>query len=194
VVHTIQADLATPPEIERVIGLTLEYFSGRLDVLLNNASTLGPSPMPMLVDYPLDDFQRVIATNLIAPFLLIQKALPALVNSAGKIINVTSDAGITGYAGWGAYGISKFGIEGLSQTWSAELEDSGVTVSWIDPGNMNTTMHRLAEPDEDPSQWANPEDITELFIEIAADKTGKFHGRRFRAQEVETELPTSQVA
>ncbi len=185
-VLTIQADLSQLNEIERVVASTLNAFRGNLDVLINNASTLGPAPMPMLIDYALDDFQRVISTNLLAPFLLIQKAMPSLIMTSGKIINITSDAGITGYAGWGAYGISKFGLEGLSQTWSAELEDSGVKVSWVDPGNMNTKMHRMAEPDEDPSNWANPADLTELFIRIAAEPTDKFHGRRFKAQETET--------
>ncbi len=184
-VIAIQADLSQLPEIERIIATTLTAFDGVLDVLINNASTLGPAPMPMLIDYSLDDFRRVLSTNLLAPFLLIQKAMPALIMSAGTIINVTSDAGITGYPGWGAYGISKFGLEGLSQTWAAELEDTGVKVNWVDPGNMNTQMHRLAEPEEDPTQWANPAEITEIFIQIAAESTNKFHGRRFKAQEIE---------
>ena len=82
----------------------------------------------------------------------------------GSIINVTSDAGVVGYPGWGAYGISKFGLEGMSQTWASELEETGVRVNWVDPGNMNTAMHRAAEPEEDPSQWADPADVTEVFL------------------------------
>jgi NAD(P)-dependent dehydrogenase (short-subunit alcohol dehydrogenase family) len=139
--------------------------------------------MPFLLDYPLEDFRNVISTNLIAPFLLIKKALPAMIENGGSIINVTSDAGVNGYPGWGAYGISKFGIEGMSQTWAAELEDSGVRVNWVDPGDMNTAMHRAAEPDEDPNQWANPADVTEVFIYLASDESHNVNGQRFQAQE-----------
>jgi NAD(P)-dependent dehydrogenase (short-subunit alcohol dehydrogenase family) len=98
--------------------------------------------MPYLLDYPLEDFHNVINMNLIAPFLLIKKALPAMIEQGGSIINVTSNAGINGYPGWGAYGISKFGLEGMSQTWAEELEDSEVRINWVDPGDMNTAMHR----------------------------------------------------
>lgn len=181
-VLVVVADLTRQEDIERVVATTLTEFNGRLDVLVNNASSIGPSPMPFLLDYPLEDFRNVINTNLIAPFLLIKKALPAMIEDGGSIINVTSDAGVNGYPGWGAYGISKFGIEGMSQTWAAELEDSGVRVNWVDPGDMNTAMHRAAEPDEDPNQWANPADVTEVFIYLASDESQKVHGQRFQAQ------------
>jgi NAD(P)-dependent dehydrogenase (short-subunit alcohol dehydrogenase family) len=182
-VLAITADLTRQVEIERVVATTLAEFNGHLDVLINNASTIGPSPMPFLLDYPLEDFHTVINTNLIAPFLLIKKVLPAMIEKGGSIINVTSDAGITGYPGWGAYGISKFGIEGLSQTWAAELEGSGVRVNWVDPGDMNTAMHRAAEPEADPTQWADPADATEVFIYLASDESQAIHGQRFQAQE-----------
>jgi len=182
-VLTITADLTQPEDIERVVATTLNEFKGRLDVLVNNASTIGPTPIPYLLDYPLEDFHNVINTNLVAPFLLIKKILPAMIEQGGSIINVTSDAGITGYPGWGAYGISKFGIEGMSQTWAAELEGSGVRVNWVDPGDMNTAMHRAAEPDEDPAQWANPADLTEVFLYLASNESQDIHGQRFQAQE-----------
>ena len=181
-VLTITADLSKPEEIERVVATTLNEFNGKLDVLVNNASTIGATPMPYLLDYPLEDFRNAIDTNLIAPFLLIKKVLPAMSNNGGSIINVTSDAGITGYPGWGAYGISKFGIEGMSQTWAAELEGSGVRLNWVDPGDMNTAMHRAAEPEEDPNQWANPADVTEVFVYLASDRSKQVHGQRFEAQ------------
>jgi NAD(P)-dependent dehydrogenase (short-subunit alcohol dehydrogenase family) len=182
-VLTITADIERQEEIERVIATTLSQFGGRLDVLVNNASAIGPTPLPFLLDYPLEDFRSVLDTNLIAPFLLIKKALPAMVEHGGSIINVTSDAGQTGYPGWGAYGISKFGLEGMSQTWAAELEESGVRINVVDPGEMNTAMHRAAEPEEDPNQWANPEDVTEVFVYLASDESAHENGRRFQAQE-----------
>ena len=181
-VLTISADLTKQEDIERAVAITLSTF-GKLDVLVNNASTIGLSPMPYLLDYPLEDFRNVINTNLIAPFLLIKKALPAMIESGGSIINVTSDAGVNGYPGWGAYGISKFGIEGMSQTWAAELEESGVRVNWVDPGDMNTAMHRAAEPEEDPEQWTNPAEVTEVFIYLASEESQRVNGQRFQAQE-----------
>jgi NAD(P)-dependent dehydrogenase (short-subunit alcohol dehydrogenase family) len=182
-VLVIGADLIKQEDIERVIATTLTEFNGRLDILINNASSIGPSPMPYLLDYPLEDFHSVINTNLIAPFLLIKKVLPAMIEQGGSIINVTSDAGINGYPGWGAYGISKFGLEGMSQTWAEELADSEVRINWVDPGDMNTAMHRAAEPEAEPTQWADPKDVTEVFIYLASDASRDVHGQRFQAQE-----------
>ena len=178
----IAADLSRQEDIERVVAITLHEFDGQLEILVNNASTIGPSPMPYLLDYPLEDFRYVINTNLIAPFLLIKKLLPAMTENGGSIINVTSDAGAIGYPGWGAYGISKFGIEGMSQTWAAELQGSGIRVNYVDPGNMNTAMHRAAEPDEDPRQWADPSEATGVFVYLGSDESKNINGKRFRAQ------------
>lgn len=179
----IEADVSKSRDIERMVATTLAQFKGNLDVLVNNASTIGPSPMPNLLDYPVEDFREVIDTNLIGPFLLIKNALPAMIERGGSIINVTSDAGQVGYPGWGAYGISKFGLEGMSQTWASELEETGVRVNWVDPGNMNTAMHRAAEPEEDPSEWANPAEVTDVFVFLASDESRDVTGKRFQAQE-----------
>lgn len=182
-VLAVVADLGRHEDVERFVAAALSEFGGRLDVLVNNASTIGPVPLPFLLDYPLEDFRAVLDTNLVAPFLLIKKALPAMVEGGGSIINVTSDAGRVGYPGWGAYGISKFGIEGMSETWAAELEGSGVRVNWVDPGSLNTKMHRDAEPDEDPAEWADPSEVTEVFIFLASDESAGINRQRFRAQE-----------
>lgn len=179
----IEADVSSPRDIERIVATTLAQFKGRLDVVVNNASTIGPSPMPNLLDYPVEDFREVLDTNLIGPFLLIKNALPAMIERGGSIINVTSDAGQVGYPGWGAYGISKFGLEGMSQTWASELEETGVRVNWVDPGNMNTAMHRAAEPEEDPTEWANPADVTDVFVFLASDESKDVTSKRLQAQE-----------
>ena len=187
----IEADVSKPRDIERIVATTLAQFKGRLDVLVNNASTIGPSPMPSLLDYPAEDFRNVLDTNLIGPFLLIKNSLPAMIERGGSIINVTSDAGQVGYPGWGAYGISKFGLEGMSQTWASELEEAGVRVNWVDPGNMNTAMHRAAEPEEDPARWSDPVDATDVFVFLASDESKGVTGKRFQAQEDwKTELPS----
>jgi NAD(P)-dependent dehydrogenase (short-subunit alcohol dehydrogenase family) len=180
---TIEADVSKPRDLERIVATTLAQFKGGLDVLVNNASTIGPSPMPNLLDYPAEDFRNVLDTNLIGPFLLIKNALPAMIERGGSIINVTSDAGQVGYPGWGAYGISKFGLEGMSQTWASELEETDVRVNWVDPGNMNTAMHRAAEPEEDPSQWSDPSKVTDVFLFLASDESKGVTGKRFQAQE-----------
>lgn len=182
-VIALPADLRHTKAVERVAATILSEFQGRVDVLINNASTLGPSPMPYLLDYPLEEFRRVLDTNLIAPFLLSRKLLPAMLEHGGSIINVTSDAGVNGYPGWGAYGISKFGLEGLSQTWASELEGTGIRVNRVDPGDMDTDMHRAAEPEGDPAQWADPASVTEIFLYLASDAALGLSGRRFRAQE-----------
>jgi NAD(P)-dependent dehydrogenase (short-subunit alcohol dehydrogenase family) len=178
----IQADLGSTADVERVAAVTVEASGGQLDILVNNASTLGPVPMPYLLDYPADDFQQVLNVNLMGPFLLIQNLLAAMIERGGSIINVTSDAGRVGYPGWGAYGISKFGLEGLSQTWAAELAETPVRVNWVDPGNMNTAMHRDAEPNEDPSAWADPATVTDLFVFLASEAGEQVRGQRLEAQ------------
>jgi NAD(P)-dependent dehydrogenase (short-subunit alcohol dehydrogenase family) len=181
-VIAIQADLGAMSDIERVAAITLETCHGCLDILVNNASSLGPVPMPYLLDYPADDFQQVLNVNLLAPLLLIQNLLGAMIDHGGSIINVTSDAGRIGYPGWGAYGISKFGLEGLSQTLAAELAETPVRVNWVDPGNMNTAMHRNAEPNEDPTAWADPAAITDIFVFLASEAGERVRGQRLEAQ------------
>jgi NAD(P)-dependent dehydrogenase (short-subunit alcohol dehydrogenase family) len=179
----ITGDMSITEDIERIAATTLKAFDGQIDVLVNNASTIGPTPMPYLLDYPLEDFNNVIKTNLIAPFVMIRHVLSSMIENGGSIINVTSDAGVIGFPGWGAYGISKFGLEGLSQTWASELEDTAVRVNWVDPGDMNTAMHRAAEPNADPSQWVEPDEVTDVFVFLASDDSSAVTGKRLQAQE-----------
>lgn len=179
----VAGDLSLPDDIQRIVATTLHAFGGIINVLVNNASTVGPTPLPYLLDYPPEDFKKVLNTNLVGPFLLIRHVLPSMIEYGGSIINVTSDAGVTGFPGWGAYGISKFGLEGLSQTWASELQDTSVRVNWVDPGTMNTAMHRDAEPEEDHEQWADPSEVTGVFVFLASDESGPVNGLRFLAQE-----------
>jgi NAD(P)-dependent dehydrogenase (short-subunit alcohol dehydrogenase family) len=114
---------------------------GKLDVLVNNASILGPSPQPSLVDYPLDVLEQVYRTNVIAPLALIQAMRPYL-RPGACVINITSDAGVEAYPGWGGYGSSKAALEQLSHILAAEQE--AWRVYWVDPGDMRTQMHQEA--------------------------------------------------
>jgi NAD(P)-dependent dehydrogenase (short-subunit alcohol dehydrogenase family) len=128
----------------------------KVDLLVNNASALGPSPQPTLADYPLRTLEEVYRVNVLAPLALIQRALPALRATGGTIVNVTSDAAVEGYEGWGGYGSSKAALEQLTNVLAAE--EPGLRVHRFDPGDMRTLMHQEAFPDEDISDRPEPEE------------------------------------
>ncbi|MDW0113703.1 SDR family oxidoreductase [Sporosarcina saromensis] len=180
-VLAITADVSNARDVERFVATTESAF-GQIDVLINNASILGPSPMPMLLDYPEEDFAEVVKVNVNSTFLVTRRVIPGMLErNNGSIINVTSEAGNTGYAGWGAYGISKFAIEGLTETWADELSETNVRVNMVDPGEMNTEMHRLAVPDCD-YPLAEPEDVVDVFLYLASATSEEISGKRFEAQ------------
>lgn len=185
-VMAVTADVSLPRDAEKFVALTIETF-GRIDVLINNASTLGPSPMPLLMDYPEEDYTEVIRVNSISPFLMARRVLPAmLIQGEGSVINVTSEAGHVGYAGWGAYGISKFAVEGLTQTWADELQSTNIKMNMVDPGEMDTEMHSLAVPDCD-YELAKPDEVVDVFLYLASEKSKAVNGQRFQAQEFKWE-------
>lgn len=140
--------------------------AGRLDLLVNNASTLGPSPLPPLADYPLAALREVLETNVVAPLALVQVSLPLLRASDGAVVDVTSDAALEAYEGWGGYGASKAALEQLSRVLAAE--EHGVRVWWVDPGDMRTRMHQAAFPGEDISDRPLPEDMAPALAELVA--------------------------
>lgn len=142
--------------------------TGRLDLLMNNASMLGPSPQPYLSEYPLGVLRNVYEVNTIAPLALIQASLPLLRESNGTIINVTSDAATQDYSGWGGYGSSKAALNQLSNVLAAE--EPAVTVLWFDPGDMNTAMHQEAFPGEDISSVPPPEASVPALLRLIEGK------------------------
>ena len=127
----------------------------RVDLLVNNAGTLGPSPLPPLAEFPLDQLRAVFEANVVAQLALIQLALPALRHSNGAIVNVTSDAAVEAYEGWGGYGASKAALEQLSSVLAAENPD--IRVWSLDPGDMRTQMHQDAFPGADISDRPEPD-------------------------------------
>jgi NAD(P)-dependent dehydrogenase (short-subunit alcohol dehydrogenase family) len=155
----------------------VEAADGQLNLLVNNASILGPSPQPPLADYPLDVLEQVYRTNVIAPLGMIQLALPLLRLSQGTVINITSDAALEAYEGWGGYGSSKAGLEQISRILAAE--ESRVRVYWVDPGDMNTRMHQEAYPGEDISDRPPPEaSVPGLMNLIESDRpSGRYAAR-----------------
>lgn len=138
---------------------------GGLDLLVNNASVLGPSPQPRLADYPLGVLAEVYATNTIAPLGLIQLLLPLLDRRSGAIVNVTSDAAVEPYIGWGGYGSSKAALDQITNILGAEHPH--LRVYSLDPGDMNTDLHQRAFPDEDISDRADPASVVPALLRLA---------------------------
>ncbi len=130
---------------------------GSVDLLINNASTLGPVPLRLLLDTDCEDLSRALAVNLVGPFRLTKAIVGAMVlRGQGTVLNISSDAGVEAYERWGAYGASKAALDHLTRTWAAELAGTGVRVLAVDPGEMNTRMHAQAVPDADPTTLADP--------------------------------------
>jgi NAD(P)-dependent dehydrogenase (short-subunit alcohol dehydrogenase family) len=149
---------------------------GGLDAVVNNASYLGPSPQPNLMDYPLDALQRVYETNVFAPLALMQALRPVLKPGA-CLINITSDAGVEPYAGWGGYGSSKAALEHLSAILAAE--EPSLRVYWVDPGDMRTQMQQEAFPNEDISDRPLPEESVPGLLQLldGAQPSGRYKAR-----------------
>lgn len=153
---------------------------GTLDLLVNNASVLGPSPQPPLAEYPLAALEDVYRVNVFAPVRLIQVALPSLRRSErGRIVNVTSDAGVEAYAGWGGYGSSKAALEHVSNVLAAEHPE--LRVYWVDPGDMKTRMLQEAYPGEDISDRPPPEDSVPGLLALIE---GDLASGRYRAKDL----------
>ena len=180
-VLAVPADLRSSRDLARLVAVTLDRFH-RVDILVNNASELGPTPLPYLADYPPAAFDDVLQVNVTAPFRLTQALIGGmLLRNRGVVINVTSDAAVTGYPGWGAYAVSKAALEGLTRTWSAELAGTGVRMYAVDPGDMDTDMHRAAIPDADPSELARPDDVAHAFIKLVTSAESALAGQRVEA-------------
>ena len=175
----IAADVSRGADVERMVGAAVGRF-GRLDVLVNNAGLLGPRVR--IEEYPEDEWRRVIDANLTGPFLVCRAVIPHL-PEGGSIVNVVSGVSVEGRAGWGAYSVSKFGVEGLTQILAAELEERGVRVNAVDPGGMRTDMRAAAYPEEDPNTRITPEENTAVFLYLASDESRGVTGQRFKAQE-----------
>ena len=151
---------------------------GSLDLLVNNASLLGPSPQPALAEYPLDVLERVYAVNVVAPLGLVQLALP-LLGSGGRIVHITSDAAVEAYEGWGGYGSSKAALEQLTSILAAERPD--LRIYAVDPGDMNTQMQQEAFPGEDVSDRPPPEESVPGLLALIE---GELPSGRYGAREL----------
>jgi NAD(P)-dependent dehydrogenase (short-subunit alcohol dehydrogenase family) len=159
--HPIAGDVSVKDDIYR-IALQITGELGGLDILINNASSLGPTPLAYLGDTGCEDFERAFATNVLGPFRLTKALLGSLAASAREgrgalVVNVSSDAAINPYPGWGAYGATKAALHHLTRIWNEEMSADGVRFLSIDPGDMDTPLHAQAVPDADPASLKSPE-------------------------------------
>lgn len=180
-VVALAGDVSDQGHLQALVEAAREL--GGLDAIVNNASILGPSPQPHLADYPLEVLERVYRVNVLAPLRLIQLALP-LLKPGARIVNVTSDAGVEAYPGWGGYGSSKAALEQLSNVLAAELLATGqpeLKVYWVDPGDMSTQMHQEAFPGEDISDRLPPEASVPGLLALLE---GDLPSGRYKAREI----------
>jgi NAD(P)-dependent dehydrogenase (short-subunit alcohol dehydrogenase family) len=162
--HGFAADVADKRSTHAVAGAAAGLV-GPLDVLVNNASTLGPVPLELGLDTPCEELERALAVNLVGPFRLIKAVAGGMVvRGHGLVLNVTSDAAVNAYPRWGAYGASKAALEHLTRTLAAELEGTGVSVLSLDPGEMDTRMHQEAMPEADRSSLADPAAVARRIV------------------------------
>ncbi len=170
--HGIIGDIARKDDIHR-IALQMLGALGGVDILINNASDLGPTPLRLLADTECEDFERVLATNVLGPFRLTRALLGSLAASAREnggavIINISSDAAMTPYARWGAYGASKAALHHLTRIWGEELRDCDVRFMSWDPGDMDTAMHAAAIPDADRASLKPPAQAARELVQAVA--------------------------
>jgi len=177
----VVADLTQADDMVNLLETGIKQF-GNIDVLVNNAGILGPRDE--IADYSDETWDRVIDVNLNAVFHLTKAVLQNMQeNNSGRIINVTSGVGVNGYARWGAYSVSKFGIEGLTQILADELKDTNIEANAVNPGPISTEMRAEAYPEEDPATIPSPQDIIDIFLFLASEQSAGSNGKRYEAQE-----------
>ena len=170
--HGIVGDVSAKDDIYPM-ALQILGALGGLDVLINNASHLGPTPLALLADTECEDLEKALATNLLGPFRLTKALLGALAGSARNgrgavVMNVSSDAAINAYPTWGAYGASKAALRHLTLIWNEELAADGIRFLSVDPGDMDTPLHALAVPDADPATLKRPEVAARELLDVIA--------------------------
>lgn len=170
-----ECDIANAGQVSRFVQTVVEQF-GDIDILVNNAGMLGPR-VP-IAEYPPQEWERVVQTNLNGTFYLTNLVVPVMIKQkSGAIMNVTSTVGKTGRAKWGAYAVTKFAIEGLTQVLAEELKPHNITVNSVNPGSLATEMRRQAYPNENQALLRKPEEVTEVFVYLAS-----YHGTGITGQ------------
>lgn len=181
IAHAITADVGDKAASHRIAGQA-QGLVGEIGIAIHNASTLGPTPLRLLLDTECEDLAAVLETNLVGPFRLTKVLAGAMaIRGAGTIVHVSSDAAVEPYPRWGAYGISKAAQDHLARILAAELEGTGVRVLAVDPGEMDTRMHAAAVPDADPATLQRPADVAARIVEMIEDARRAPSGARLVA-------------
>lgn len=179
--HAIVADVAAKDAVARIAGQAAALI-GPIDVAIHNASTLGPTPLRLLLDTDCEDLEAVLATNLVGPFRLTKLlAGPMVLRGAGVIVHVSSDAAVAAYPRWGGYGASKAAQDHLARILAAELDGTGVRVLAVDPGEMDTAMHAAAIPDADRAALAEPAQVAAAIVAMIESPARAPSGARLEA-------------
>lgn len=179
----LPCDISDPDQVHEFAGKVLEEF-GTVDVLINNASLLGPRIE--IVEFTEQSWDRVIDVNIHGLFSVTKALLPSMIKQrSGSIINVSSSVGKVGRARWGAYAVSKFALEGFTQTLADEVRHYNIRVNSVNPGPIDTDMRHAAYPAEDRSQLRSPHEITDVFLYLASEESRGVTGRYFEAQKFE---------
>jgi NAD(P)-dependent dehydrogenase (short-subunit alcohol dehydrogenase family) len=179
--HALAIDVGEPDAGARIAGAS-NAMVGAIDIVVHNASTLGPVPLRALADTSDADFARAFEVNVAGAFRLTRALVGSMIQRGrGAIVHISSDAGVEAYPSWGAYGASKAALDHLSRTWAAELEGTGVRSFAIDPGEMDTKMHADAIPDADRKTLARPEEVARKIADVIESAAS---GARIRASEV----------
>jgi NAD(P)-dependent dehydrogenase (short-subunit alcohol dehydrogenase family) len=178
--YALPADVGDKQAIFPLVGQAAA-LAGPIDVLINNASTLGPTPLRLLLDTDCEELERALAVNLLGPFRLSKAVLGSmLLRDQGVVVNISSDAGVEAYPSWGAYGVTKAALDHLTRVWASELAlgDSRVRVFSVDPGEMDTEMHAEAVPDAERATLSRPEDVACRIVEMIEQPTAATSGAR----------------
>jgi len=180
--HALPADVADKRAVHGIAGAAAALV-GPIELLVHNASTLGPVPLPLLLDTECEDLEAVLQTNLVGPFRLTKIVAGAMaLRGSGLIVHVSSDAAVAAYPRWGAYGVSKAALDHLNRIWAAELQQAGVRFLSVDPGEMDTAMHAQAMPEADRSQLARPEAVAVRIARMIAGSDRIESGSRLVVQ------------
>jgi NAD(P)-dependent dehydrogenase (short-subunit alcohol dehydrogenase family) len=179
--HGVVADVADKEAVHRIAGQAAALV-GPIEIAVHNASVLGPTPLRLLLDTACEDLAAVLEANLIGPFRLSKVLLGQMaLRGRGALVHVSSDAAVSAYPRWGAYGVSKAAQDHLARIWAEELAGTGVRVLSVDPGEMDTAMHASAIPDADPATLARPEEIAARIVEMIRDEGRAPSGARLIA-------------
>lgn len=183
--HALAGNVGKKDDIHRIAGAAAALV-GPIDLLVQNASTLGPLPLPLLLDTECEDLERTLAVNLVGPFRLAKALVGSMVlRGRGLVLHLSSDAAVSAYPRWGGYSASKVALDHLARIWAEELKDTGVQFLAVDPGDMDTQMHAEALPDADRSTLARPGEVAKRLVSMIRASERLESGSRLEAAKWE---------